>query len=134
MNADNRDWRKDAACRDTDPETFYPLSAALAAPAKTFCNTRCPDKIRQQCLQHALDNDEQFGVWGGLTERERRALAHRKNSYERRHADVDRMVAAGLDANQIAVELGITRKALRTWSQTHHVHLPGMRRPTKAAA
>lgn len=71
------DWRHDAACRDSDPELFFPISdigpgARQAAEAKAVCG-RCP--VRARCLRHALDNGLDHGVFGGTTERERRNLA-----------------------------------------------------------
>ncbi|HEV7647286.1 MAG TPA: WhiB family transcriptional regulator [Actinophytocola sp.] len=73
------DWRHRAACRDTDPELFFPISAVgpgarQAAEAKAVC-ARCP--VREQCLRYALDNGLDHGVFGGTTERERRALTRR---------------------------------------------------------
>jgi WhiB family redox-sensing transcriptional regulator len=71
-------WRQSAACRGLDPSIFYPPSEEEAAEAKAICAT-CP--VRQPCLEHALANRERDGVWGGLTERERRRLLrHRRQS------------------------------------------------------
>ena len=73
------DWRHDAACRDEDPELFYPignLGPALlqVEQAKAVCR-RCP--VTRQCLAFALDAGEDFGVWGGMSEEERRAVKRR---------------------------------------------------------
>jgi WhiB family redox-sensing transcriptional regulator len=70
------DWREHAACRDEDPELFFPLSeigpgARQADEAKAVC-ARCP--VREQCLEYALDNGLDHGIFGGLTESERRRL------------------------------------------------------------
>lgn len=69
-------WRARAACRGWDPETWFPekTSAAAAADATLICR-HCP--VRAECLRHALDFCEQAGVWGGITERELRALRKR---------------------------------------------------------
>jgi WhiB family transcriptional regulator, redox-sensing transcriptional regulator len=75
-------WRQAAACRTMDPDLFFPLSASgpgaqQASQAKTVC-FRCP--VRLQCLQHALANDEAYGIWGGLTEDERRPVMKRRRN------------------------------------------------------
>lgn len=133
MTAPN--WRDDAACQSLDGENFYPISDTLAEPAKKVCWSRCP--VRQDCLTYALEAGERFGVWGGLTEKERRALVRQQNSYQRRKADVARMVTDGLDAQQIAHRLGLTRKALRAWARDHQIRIPatrGERIPRKSVA
>lgn len=73
------DWRHDAACRDEDPELFFPVSevgpgARQTAEAKAVC-ARCP--VRTRCLDYALDNGLDFGIFGGTTETERRNLLRR---------------------------------------------------------
>lgn len=67
-------WGQDAACRSTDPEKLF-AEAAQQNRAKTVC-VGCP--VRTECLTEALDNRVEFGVWGGMTERERRALLRRR--------------------------------------------------------
>jgi WhiB family redox-sensing transcriptional regulator len=62
-------WLRNAACRDEDPELFFPDSD-VADVAVRICRTRC--SVRLECLTRALDNGEQYGVWGGLTETQRR--------------------------------------------------------------
>lgn len=64
-------WVERALCRETDPEAFFPEQGGAAAPAKRVCAVCL---VRAECLTYALDNDERFGVWGGLSERERRRL------------------------------------------------------------
>jgi WhiB family transcriptional regulator, redox-sensing transcriptional regulator len=71
-------WSR-AACSTADPELFFPISAAGPAvrqvtQAKAIC-ARC--KIRQACLDYALDAGQVQGVWGGTTENERRLLRQR---------------------------------------------------------
>jgi len=58
-------------CAQTDPEVFFPEKGGSVREAKAVC-AGCP--VRAQCLEHALAHDERFGVWGGLSERERRRL------------------------------------------------------------
>ena len=71
----NLSWRQHAACRGADPDTFYPATDEEAEEAKAVCAT-CP--VRQACLEYALANRERDGVWGGLTERERRRLIRQR--------------------------------------------------------
>jgi WhiB family redox-sensing transcriptional regulator len=64
-------WHEGALCAQTDPEAFFPDAGGSTAAAKRVCMS-CP--VRVQCLNYALENDERFGVWGGLSERERRRI------------------------------------------------------------
>lgn len=64
------DWRCRAACRDGDPDRLF-VRGAAQREAKLVC-FGCP--VRTECLAEALDHRIEFGVWGGMTERERRAL------------------------------------------------------------
>jgi WhiB family transcriptional regulator, redox-sensing transcriptional regulator len=66
-------WIKDAACANTPPDTLFVRGAAQRA-ARELCFT-CP--VRVPCLIEALESATEFGVWGGMTERERRALLKR---------------------------------------------------------
>ncbi len=68
------EWHERALCAQTDPEAFFPEKGGSTREAKRIC-TRC--EVRVDCLADALDRDERFGVWGGLTERERRKLKRR---------------------------------------------------------
>ena len=64
-------WIREAACATADPDLFFPEdSRSPATEAKEFC-ARCP--VRPECLEYSLAAEE-FGVWGGLTEKERRNL------------------------------------------------------------
>jgi len=64
-------WAADAKCLQADPDTFFPEKGGSTREAKRIC-AQCP--VRAECLEYALDNDERFGIWGGLSERERRKL------------------------------------------------------------
>ena len=64
-------WRLDALCAETDPEAFFPEKGGSTREAKRVCSG-CD--VRAECLESALANDERFGIWGGLSERERRRL------------------------------------------------------------
>ena len=70
------DWTTRAACRVTDPDTLF-VQGAAQNRAKAVC-VGCP--VRTECLADALDHNIEFGVWGGMTERERRALLRRRPS------------------------------------------------------
>ena len=67
-------WQDRALCAQTDPEIFFPEKGGSTREAKKIC-ARCP--VRAECLEYALKNDERFGIWGGLSERERRRLRRR---------------------------------------------------------
>jgi WhiB family transcriptional regulator, redox-sensing transcriptional regulator len=64
-------WAADAKCLQADPETFFPEKGGSTREAKRIC-VQCD--VRDLCLDYALENDERFGIWGGLSERERRKL------------------------------------------------------------
>jgi WhiB family redox-sensing transcriptional regulator len=68
------DWTTSARCRTTDPDDLF-VQGAAQNRAKQVC-LGCP--VRTECLADALDNRVEFGVWGGMTERERRALLRRR--------------------------------------------------------
>jgi WhiB family redox-sensing transcriptional regulator len=64
-------WQEKALCAQTDPEAFFPEKGGSTREAKRICQG-C--EVRDACLDYALANDERFGIWGGLSERERRRL------------------------------------------------------------
>ena len=64
-------WQADALCAQTDPEAFFPEKGGSTREAKRVCQN-CT--VRTECLEYALGHDERFGIWGGLSERERRKL------------------------------------------------------------
>jgi len=67
-------WQERALCAQTDPEAFFPEKGGSTREAKKVC-TGCD--VRSECLEYALAHDERFGIWGGLSERERRKLKRR---------------------------------------------------------
>ncbi|MBY8876086.1 WhiB family transcriptional regulator [Actinacidiphila acidipaludis] len=74
-------WRLTAACRDLDPDVFFPIgtggmSLVQIAEAKTVCR-RCP--VAEQCLAWAVGDGRVEGIWGGTTENERRAMRLRED-------------------------------------------------------
>ncbi len=64
-------WQERALCAQTDPEAFFPEKGGSTREAKRICQG-C--EVKAECLEFALHNDERFGIWGGLSERERRRL------------------------------------------------------------
>jgi WhiB family transcriptional regulator, redox-sensing transcriptional regulator len=82
LDAEMRSWQTKANCMGVDPELFFPERGASTREAKEVCRG-CV--VREDCLEYALANGEKFGIWGGLSERERRkvrrsrALARRAN-------------------------------------------------------
>lgn len=67
-------WRDDALCKDSNPKHWFPTdvgNSAAARLAKMIC-AQCP--VSEPCLQYALDNDQRYGIWGGMSEKERRLL------------------------------------------------------------
>ncbi|WP_248240676.1 WhiB family transcriptional regulator [Microbacterium kunmingense] len=64
-------WTQDALCSQVDPEPFFPEKGGSTKEAKSIC-ADC--EVVAECLEYALRNDERFGIWGGKSERERRAL------------------------------------------------------------
>ncbi len=64
-------WQERALCAQTDPEAFFPEKGGSTREAKRIC-LGC--EVRGECLEYALAHDERFGIWGGLSERERRRL------------------------------------------------------------
>jgi WhiB family transcriptional regulator, redox-sensing transcriptional regulator len=66
---DEFSWQERALCAQTDPEAFFPEKGGSTRDAKKVC-VSCD--VRGECLEYALEHDERFGIWGGLSERERR--------------------------------------------------------------
>ncbi|GAB6901002.1 hypothetical protein JCM9957A_40920 [Kineosporia succinea] len=64
-------WQERALCAQTDPEAFFPEKGGSTREAKRVCMS-C--EVRAECLEYALAKDERFGIWGGLSERERRRV------------------------------------------------------------
>ena len=64
-------WQEQALCPQTDPEAFFPEKVGSTREAKRIC-IGC--EVKGECLEYALGSDERFGIWGGLSERERRRL------------------------------------------------------------
>ena len=71
------DWRDQAVCKEADPNLFYSNKPAEIKQAVEICNT-CP--VRVLCANYAVAENEEYGVWGGLTEADRRQLRKKRSS------------------------------------------------------
>lgn len=76
-------WQDEANCLGVDPDLFFPERGASTREAKEVCRG-CT--VRLDCLEYALVNGEKFGIWGGLSERERRRLRRQRAQAGRRSA------------------------------------------------
>jgi len=85
---DDADWRSDAACRDTEPELFFPIGTTGMATDQIESAKRVCDHCDAQkaCLEFALATNQESGVWGGTTEDERRKLRKQWLAARRRAA------------------------------------------------
>lgn len=81
---DGDDWKDRGLCAQTDPEAFFPEKGGSTTEAKRICR-EC--EVRPQCLEYALNRDERFGIWGGLSERERRTLTRARRRRPAREPD-----------------------------------------------
>ena len=104
-------WRELAACRGTDLNLFFPERGESAEPARQVC-AACP--VRQPCLDYAITNRISDGIWGGLTERERRALRSGWVRASRRERDraILAAEAAGYTAAAIGRSFGLSRTSV----------------------
>jgi len=89
--SESKDWRDQAACRDMDPELFFPIGNTGPAliqigQARQVC-AGCP--VRTPCLEWALRSGQEAGVWGGTSEDERRALRRMRQASARPGAAAD---------------------------------------------
>ena len=71
VNEERADWKDRANCMGVDPDLFFPERGMSTREAKAVCRG-CV--VREDCLEYALANGEKFGIWGGLSERERRRI------------------------------------------------------------
>ena len=104
-------WRERAACRGIDLEVFFPGRGETAGPARQVC-AACP--VRQPCLDYGISNRITHGIWGGLTERERRALRSgwvRASRRERDRAVLD-AETAGYTAAAIGQSFGLSHTSV----------------------
>lgn len=71
LDDDEATWMVRARCLDADPDAFFPEKGGSTREAKRIC-AQCP--VREECLEFSLENRERFGIWGGMSQRERRRL------------------------------------------------------------
>lgn len=114
-------WTEEALCAQTDPEAFFPDKGGTSAPAKAVCR-RCD--VRDQCLEYALQHDERFGVWGGLSERERRKL--KKDRARRSSGPRD-----PLTTTVLMREHGITPAQVRAWADEQGIEVTPRGNPSR---
>ena len=86
LSAAPADWRAESACRDTDPDLFFPVGTTGPAieqieNAKAVCR-EC--EVQKTCLEYALVTNQDSGIWGGSSEEERRALRRQRVARQRR--------------------------------------------------
>jgi WhiB family transcriptional regulator, redox-sensing transcriptional regulator len=74
-------WQDYANCRGADADLFFPERGASTRKAKAIC-AAC--EVRAECLDYAVDMGEKFGIWGGLSERERRRVRRERTQRERK--------------------------------------------------
>ena len=74
------DWMDEAACKNTDPDDWFPEEYSLAHDNKMtrICIESCP--VQEQCLNYALENKEKLGIWGGFTQQELKGIRTRRFS------------------------------------------------------
>jgi WhiB family transcriptional regulator, redox-sensing transcriptional regulator len=78
-------WQRQANCMGVDPDLFFPERGASTKEAKEVCRG-CV--VREDCLEYALANGEKFGIWGGMSERERRRIRRRRAMARRAQAGI----------------------------------------------
>lgn len=109
----SEDWREDALCAQMpDPDAWHPPKGGSAREPKKVCGMCI---VREQCLAYALEHQVPHGIWGGKTERERRAIlaqAPPPPRTEQTDAEVLGLLDAGMPINEIAQVLGISRAAV----------------------
>ncbi len=120
-------WRARAACRGTDPNLFFPERGESTREAKAVCAT-C--RVRGDCLDYALDTLEHHGIYGGMSERERRSIRRRRRNAERtarvdvnvtgadmaseaaRRDTVHRLYRSGMTGYDVAIATGISESTV----------------------
>lgn len=119
-------WMADAECKQSDPELFYPDTGHSSRDGRAVC-ARCP--VEAECLAYAIEHHERYGVWGGMSERQRRHMREiggrsikrtQTNAREQpwhqwgpdKRESVVRRLAATLTDAQIGARLGCHRKTV----------------------
>ena len=79
-------WQDDANSKDADPDIFFPERGASTRKAKELCNSCI---AQEHCLEYAIVNAEKFGIWGGLSERERRKIRKERGLTRKRRKNAE---------------------------------------------
>lgn len=111
---DPQPWHQDALCTQTDPEIFFPEKGDPSRSAKRVCSACL---VREDCLAYALRNHEPFGIWGGLSRKERQQLENSApNAFARRKRARNSAVlerhANGVPIEDIAQEFEISSRTV----------------------
>jgi WhiB family redox-sensing transcriptional regulator len=85
LDTEAQEWHQYANCLGVDPDLFFPERGASTREAKEVCRGCI---VREDCLEYALANGEKFGIWGGMSERERRRIRRQRSIAARQGADV----------------------------------------------
>jgi WhiB family transcriptional regulator, redox-sensing transcriptional regulator len=126
---DDQPWIADAACARPpaaeDRDIFFPEKGGSVHDAKMICNN-C--QVRGDCLTYALEHGERFGVWGGLSERERRLLRTRRPGKRRRLTadqidEVCRLYANGLTSTALGDRYGVNPNVILRRLKERGVHI-----------
>ena len=104
-------WQDHALCAQVDPELWFPEEGQSGRPAKLICR-RCP--VQAECRDAALAQPERYGIWGGVSYKERlgfNAPPERQAESAREHA---RLITA-LPAREAAQEIGVSERTIQRW-------------------
>ena len=108
------DWARDALCAQVGGDEWFPEKGSSSREARAVC-ARCP--VRNECLAFALEHDERFGMWGGLTPRERRRLTKGRpagpSQRDLTARKIRTLIAQGRSDPEVAVWLGISDKTVQ---------------------
>lgn len=113
------DWTVLALCAQVDGDLFFPEKGGSTREAKRICQG-C--EVREQCLAFAVEHQVRFGVWGGLSERERRPFLAVTPGFTERAARAHHLSGQGLTIREIAAEMGASERSVRDY--LHYV-IPG---------
>ncbi|WP_436231447.1 WhiB family transcriptional regulator [Arcanobacterium phocae] len=77
--AEDLSWMEEALCAQTDPDIFYPEKGGSTAPATSVCAS-C--SVRAECLEYAVTNDIRHGIWGGISDNDRKRIARERKAVQ----------------------------------------------------
>lgn len=114
---DDDDWKDEGLCAQTDPEAFFPEKGGSTRDAKSICRG-CD--VRHECLWTALETKERFGIWGGLSERERRSLLRQLPALTSPVRDADSLDAVSWLYGRINAA-NLEPSVIENWLATPHL-------------